>query len=185
VRKVILQMMTTLDGFFAGPNGEADWHNVDAEFNEYVISTLSQIDLILFGRVTYELMVNYWPTEHAMVNDPLTAGYMNSLNKIVVSQTLETTDWANTRLIKENIFEEIQNLKQQSGKDIVILGSSSLALILVDLIDEYRFIINPIMLGKGKPMFHGNQERLDFVLINTKTFKSGNIILYYRNDKLC
>lgn len=183
MRKVILQMMTTLDGFFAGPNGEADWHIVDDEFNKYVEENLSQTEYLVFGRVTYELMSNFWPTQLAKETDPVTAKYMNDLNKIVVSRTLDRADWINTRLIKQNAAEEIQQLKQQPGKDILILGSSTLALSLIDLIDEYRIFINPIMLGEGKPIFYGNKEKLTFQLIRPRVFDSGNVLLYYRNEK--
>jgi len=183
VRKLILQMMTTLDGYFAGPNGEADWHVVDDEFNQYVEETLSQTDCLIFGRVTYELMAGFWPTEHARRNDPVTAKYMNELSKIVVSRTMERADWINTRLIRTNVGEEIRKLKEQPGKDLLILGSSQLAFTLKELIDEYRFFINPVMLGEGKTVFNGNRQRMNFELMRARTFRSGNVLLYYRNAK--
>ena len=105
MRKVIVFMMTTLDGFFAGPNGEIDWHVVDEEFNEFANDQLNSVDVLLFGRVTYELMASYWPTASATTDDPIIADKMNTLPKIVFSGTLEKVEWHNTRLVKENIAE--------------------------------------------------------------------------------
>lgn len=183
-RKVIFQMMVTLDGFFEGPNREIDWHNVDQEFNDYAIDLLNHVDVLLFGRVTYELMASYWPTPSATTDDPIVADKMNSLSKIVFSKTLEKADWNNTRLVKENIPEEISKLKQSlpgQDKDLAIFGSSDLALTFIqhNLIDEYRIIVNPIVLGKGKTLFKGLKDKLDLKLLKTKTFNSGNVLLYY------
>jgi len=182
MRKVIFQMMISLDGFFEGPNREIDWHNVDEEFNNYAIDLLNNVDLLLFGRVTYELMAGYWPTPSATTDDPIVAGKMNSLPKIVFSRTLGKADWNNTRLVKENIAEEISKLKQQPGKDLAIFGSSDLALFFIklNLIDEYRIIVNPLVLGEGKPLFKGINGRLPLKLLKAKTFSSGNVLLYYQ-----
>lgn len=177
--------LVTLDGYFEGPNREIDWHNVDDEFNEFAIEQLNTTDLLLFGRVTYELMASYWPTETAVKNDPIVAGKMNSLPKIVFSNMLSSVEWNNTRLVKENITEEILKLKQQPGKDIFIFGSSDLSLTFIKhgLIDEYRIIVNPVVLGSGKPLFKGIDSRLNLKLIKTRTFKSGNVLLYYEPAK--
>ncbi len=122
MRKVILVDMVTLDGFFEGSNREIDWHNVDDEFNKFAVDQLNSVDILLFGRVTYELMVSYWPTPAATNDDPIVAEKMNSMPKIVFSRTLKKAEWNNTRLIKENIAEEISKLKQQPGKDLIIFG---------------------------------------------------------------
>ena len=145
MRKVILFMMVSLDGFFEGPNHAIDWHNVDAEFNEFAIHQLNEVDTLLFGRRTYELMASYWPTPTATTNDPIVAERMNNLPKIVVSRTLQKVEWNNSRLIRENVAEEISKLKQQPGKDMAIFGSSNLSLTLtrLGLIDEYRVIREP------------------------------------------
>jgi hypothetical protein len=103
MRKVILFNMATLDGFFAGPNGEIDWHHVDEEFNEFAMAQLNAADGLLFGRVTYQGMASYWPTNMARMNDPIVADKMNTLPKIVFSRTLERVEWNNTRLVKGNI----------------------------------------------------------------------------------
>jgi dihydrofolate reductase len=185
MRKVIVFIMTTLDGFFAGPNGEIDWHVVDEEFNEFANDQLNSVDVLLFGRVTYELMASYWPTPSATTDDPIIADKMNTLPKIVFSKTLEKVEWHNTRLVKENIAEEITKLKQQSGKDLIIFGSSNLSASFINLglIDELRIMMNPVVLGNGKPLFKGIHDRINLKLSKTKTFRSGNVLLYYEPAK--
>ena len=182
MRKVILFLMVSLDGYFEGPNQEIDWHNVDAEFNEFALSQTNDVDTLLFGRVTYQLMASYWPTEAAKYDDPAVAERMNSLPKIVFSRTLDSVEWNNTRLIKDNVVEEITKLKQQPGKDIAIFGSSNLcvSLIKMGLIDEFRIMVNPIVLGDGHPLFNGLGGKLNLKLLKTKTFNSGNVLLYYQ-----
>jgi dihydrofolate reductase len=181
MRKLFLFNLISLDGFFEGPDKELDWHNVDAEFNDFAIQQLDSIDLILFGRITYELMASFWPTETAIKSDPVVANRMNSIQKIVFSKSLPKAIWNNTTLIKENAPEEVAKLKNQQGKDIAIFGSFGLALTLLPdkLIDEFRIMVNPVVLGKGKQMFDSITERLHLKLINTKVFKSGNVLMYY------
>jgi dihydrofolate reductase len=183
--KITVFNLTTVDGFFEGPNREIDWHRVDEEFNEFAIEQLNSVDTLLFGRVTYELMANYWPTPAATTDDPIIAHKMNSLSKIVFSKTLARAEWQNTRLIKENFVEEISRLKKQSVKDMFIFGSSDLAVSFIqhNLIDEYRIMVNPVVLGGGKPIFKGIQNRLELKLIKTKLFKSGNVLIYYQPVK--
>lgn len=174
MRKVIVSMMVTLDGFFEGPNGEINWHNVDEEFNEFAVEQLNSVDVLLFGRKTYELMASYWPTPAAATDDPIVADMMNRSPKIVFSRTLSSADWQNTRLVKENIAEEISRLKQLPGKDMVIFGSGSIvsAFTQLGLIDGSRIIVNPVVLGNGKPLFKGIHSKLDLKLLN-KNFPVG------------
>lgn len=181
MRKLILFNMVTLDGFFAGPNGEIDWHNVDDEFNEFAIQQLDTMDAILFGRVTYQLMADYWPTPEALADDPVVAGKMNSLPKIVFSRTLERVGWQNTRLVSENAPDEVSKLKGQPGKDLYIFGSADLASTFTQygLIDEYRLMLNPIVLGRGIPMFSELSRPLNLKLLRSRAFRSGNILLTY------
>jgi dihydrofolate reductase len=183
MRTLYLFDMMTLDGFFEGPaKGEIDWHNVDAEFNEFAIDQLNATDLLLFGRVTYEGMASYWPTPAAMEDDPLVADKMNSFPKIVFSRSLEKASWNNTRLIKNNIVEEVLDLKRQPGKDIALFGSADLASTFTSqgLIDEYRIMVNPIVLGKGTPLFRGTDNKLKLELLKARPFKSGNVLLCYQ-----
>lgn len=185
MRKVILFNMVTLEGFFEGPNREIDWHHVDKEFNDFAIDQLNSADSLLFGRVTYEMMASYWPTPAATANDPIVAGKMNALPKFVFSRTLKKAEWNNTKLVKENIAEEISKLKQQPGKDLLLFGSADMASTLTQLglIDEYRIMVNPVVLGSGKPLFKGIKDRLELRLVNTKTFGNGNVLLYYQPAK--
>jgi dihydrofolate reductase len=185
MRKIIFQMMITVDGFFEGPDRELDWHIVDKDFNNYAIDLLDSVDTILFGRVTYQMMADYWPTPSAIEDDPIIAERMNFLPKVVFSSTLEKVEWQNSRLVKGNISEEVTRLKHQPGKDMAIFGSSDLAVELTTfgLIDEYRIIVNPIALGSGKRLFKGLHERLRLKLIKTNTFSSGTVLLCYQPDK--
>jgi dihydrofolate reductase len=182
MRKVILFNMVTLDGFFEGPNGEIDWHKVDEEFNQFAIDQLNSVDVLLFGRVTYELMASYWPTPAATADDPIVAEKMNTMPKIVFSRTLEKAEWNNTRLVKENVVEEITRLKQQPGQDLIIFGSADLTATFIQygLIGEYRIMVNPVVLGNGKPLFKGIKDKFNLKLLKTKTFRSGNVLLYYQ-----
>jgi dihydrofolate reductase len=181
MRKVILANLISLDGFFEGLNHDISWHNVDKEFNEYAIDFLNSLDTLLFGRVTYQLMESYWPTQAALNDDQVIAAKMNSLQKIVFSKTLDRAEWNNTKLVKENAVEEVRKLKQQPGNDIAIFGSSDLSLTFIkhNLIDEYRITVNPLFLGDGKALFKGIKERLDLKLVKTRTFNSGNVMLHY------
>ncbi len=180
--KLIMFNLVTLDGFFAGPDGEIDWHRVDAEFNDFAIAQLNSAAGLVFGRKTYELMAGYWPTESGIRDDPIVAGKMNNLPKLVVSRTLHKADWNNTRLVKEKVGEEITRLKQSPGKDWLLFGSGNLAVTLTQLglIDEYRLMVNPVVLGNGQPLFQDVPARLAFTLTNNKTFGNGNVLLSYR-----
>jgi dihydrofolate reductase len=179
MRKIIVSNYVSLDGFFAGPNGEIDWFVWDEETAEYSKELAASIDAILFGRVTYELMASYWPAANA--EDPVITEYMNHSPKIVFSRTLEKADWKNTRLVKEINKEEILDIKKQPGKDMVIYGSGSIVSTFTQmgLIDDYRIFVNPVVLGSGKPMFKGLNERLKLGLLGTKTFHCGVVLLHY------
>jgi dihydrofolate reductase len=185
MRKVLFFMLTSLDGFFEGANHDIYWHNVDAEFNEFAIEQLHSVDTLLFGRVTYEMMASYWPTPDVKTNDPVVAGLMNSTPKIVFSKTLKKADWENTKLIRNNFVEEMTKLKQQPGKDMIIFGSSDLAVTFIEhgLLDEMRVMVNPLVLGDGKSLLKGIKGKLDLKLIKTRIFKNGNVLLYYESKR--
>jgi dihydrofolate reductase len=154
---------------------------VDEEFNEMAIKFLDTVDTLIFGRRTYDLMASYWPTVSATTDDPVVAGKMNSLQKVVFSRTLEGVNWNNSRLVKGDPVEEVRRLKQHPGKDMAIFGSADLAapLIRQGLIDEYRIMIGPILLGGGKSLFDalGCQQRLK--LLESKSFRNGNVLVRY------
>jgi dihydrofolate reductase len=183
LRRIFSFNMMTLDGFFEGPQQDINWHNVDAEFNEFAVEQLSTIGVILFGRVTYQGMASYWPTSFAIENDPVVAAQMKSFPKIVFSRTLDKAEWNNTRLIKDHIAEEVGKLKQQPGKDLAIFGSANLtaSLMHMGLVDEFRVMVNPIILGQGTPLFKGVDEKVNLKLLKTRTFRNDNVLLYYQS----
>lgn len=185
MRKIIFFNLISLDGYFEGPNRDINWHHVDEEFNDFAIQQTSEFGALLFGRVTYELMASYWPTDAAKQDDPTVARLMNSLPKIVFSNTLHKIEWENTRLVKDNFVEEASKLKEQPGKDIAIFGSSDLAVTFIDLglVDEFRIMVNPVVLGGGKPILQGIKSHLELKLLKVKEFKSGNVLLYYEPRK--
>jgi dihydrofolate reductase len=182
MRKVIMFNLITLDGYFAGLNGDISWHQVDEEFNEYSILQLQSSGGLIFGRITYQLMANYWPTIQAKEDDPTVAELMNSLPKYVFSKTMKLVEWNNTQLLQGEAVDEMRGLKQQPGKDLFIFGSANLSQTFIQnrLIDEFRIMINPIILGDGIPLFINSGEYLKMNLINSKTFKNGNILLDYQ-----
>jgi dihydrofolate reductase len=171
--------LVSLDGFFEGPDHNIDWHNVDDEFNAFSVEQLDRLGGLLFGRVTYELMASYWPT--APSDDP-TAERMNALPKFVASRTLRSVDWHNSRLLGTDLGDEIRKLKQSTDRDIAIFGSGKLiaALMPLGLIDVHGIMVNPVILGRGTPLFEGVQERSDLTLIDARPFASGNVLLRYQ-----
>jgi dihydrofolate reductase len=182
MRRLFSFNMVTLDGFFEGPGQDIGWHNVDEEFNQFAVEQTGALGAILFGRVTYELMAGYWPTPAAQADDPEVAHLMNTLPKAVFSRTLTEVTWNNTRLIKANIAEEILKMKQEPGGDLAVFGSANLlsSLMRLNLVDEHRVMINPVLLGRGTPLFQGVSQPANLKLINTRAFRSGNILLYYQ-----
>jgi dihydrofolate reductase len=183
MRNLFVFNMVTVDGFFEGPTPwDIGWHRVDEEFNEFAIQQLDTMDLLIFGRATYQGMAGYWPSPEAVKNDPEVAARMNGIQKLVFSKTLEKAEWSHTRLIKEVDPQDIRNLKEMPGKDIAIFGSANLTAAFAkhNLLDEYRLIVNPIILGKGSPMFGGFSGPIKLALARTKPFKNGNILLVYQ-----
>lgn len=182
MRKVIFQMLVTLDGFFEGKQREIDWHDVDQEFNDYIWGFFPLLDTLLFGRVTYDMMADYWPSASALEQDPITAKWMNEVHKVVFSRTLGHVEWQNTHLVKTDPVAEVRRLKKLPGKGMAIFGSSDLSLPLLEanLIDEYHLFINPLLLGEGKRLFDGLSHRVQFKLLRTKVFTSGLVGLFYQ-----
>jgi dihydrofolate reductase len=185
MRKLFVFNLMTLDGYFAGQDGDISWHNVDEEFQELAKQASNSGNTLLFGRITYELMKSYWPTPEAIKNDPIVAAGMNKAEKIVFSRTLDKVDWNNTRLVKDDMLAEVRKLKQQPGKDLTVLGSGSIVSQLAQngLIDEYDILLNPVVIGKGKTMFEGMQQKLRLNLIKWRTFGNGNVLLCYEPAK--
>ncbi len=178
-------MHTSLDGFVAGPNGEMNWIKVDEELFDFVPTLTANADAALYGRVTYEMMQGYWPTAadqpNASKHDKEHSAWYKKIPKIVLSKTLSEKGLENTTVISDQLADKITKLKNQDGKDIVIFGSprASHSLLDLDLIDEFWLFVNPILLGKGIPLFKNVNETTKLKLIETKTFSSGVIALHY------
>jgi dihydrofolate reductase len=186
MRKVILFMHTSLDGFVSGLNGEMDWIKVDDELFEFSGKFIDNADTALYGRVTYQMMQSYWPTAadkpNASNHDVQHSRWYKSVNKIVVSKTFYGRKIENTKIISENLFEEILKIKQLNGKDILIFGSpgASHSLMQLNLIDEYWLFVNPILLGVGIPLFKNIPGKVNLKLIQSITFLSGVLGIHYK-----
>ena len=187
MRKVIVSMNVTLDGFMSGPNCELDWHfqSWTKDMADSLYEQLSKADTILLGRVTYTAMAKYWPVKAKDLSFPREdiafAEMMNSYTKLVFSKTLVSAVWNNSTLLKGKIEDEIIKLKRQPGKDMMVFGSGKVVASLMNLglVDEYRLWVHPVLIGKGKPLFKNLHEKLPMKLFETKTFSNGVIILYY------
>jgi dihydrofolate reductase len=170
----------SLNGYFQGANGDISWAHARQE-NDFAGDMLEADGMLLFGRVTYELMVSYWPTPQAMKEAPKVAEGMNKAEKLVFSRTLTEVKWNNTRVIKDNIVEEIRKLKLSLGKDMTLLGSGSILNQFADagLIDEYQIMVHPVALADGTPILKDISRNLELKLTKSKDFKSGIVLLSY------
>jgi dihydrofolate reductase len=179
VKKIIVQLSVSLDGYIEGPNHELDWHRVDDEFNACAVEMLKKTDVLIMGRKTYELMVGYWPT--ATGNDPVVKEEMNRTPKLVFSRTLTTVAWENSRLASGSIPEEVARLQNAPGDGQLVVGGSSLAASFLDqgLIDEVCIILTPVLLGGGTPLLGGITKRHPLRLLSTQRFNSGSVVLTY------
>jgi dihydrofolate reductase len=185
MRKAIMFNLITLDGYFEGANKwDIGWHRVDDEFNEFAINQLNDAGGLIFGRITYDGMASYWPTPNAVNDDQKVAELMNSIPKYVFSKTMEKAEWNNTQLLKGDAVKELKKIKEQPGKNLYIFGSANLSATFTknNLIDEYRLMVNPIVLGKGSPVFAKEDGLLKFNLVDMRTFRNGNVLLYYQPD---
>jgi dihydrofolate reductase len=173
----------TLNGYFKGPNDDISWHHHgNEEEGEFATEGAQSDSIILFGRKTYEMMAGFWPTQDAIKNMPAVAEGMNKAEKIVFSRTLKNASWNNTKIISDNMVDEVKKLKTKSKKDMTILGSGSILTQLADaeLIDSFQFMIDPVALGAGTPIFQGIKRQLGLELTSTRAFKSGAILLSYQ-----
>jgi dihydrofolate reductase len=182
MRKVIMQIELTLDGFYAGPNEEFDWFTLDPEAWQFSFGLLSQIDSVLLGRKNYEGFASYWPTvatnPEASETDLAFSRWLDAVPKVVFSKTLDKVEWKNSRLIKDNLAEEVAKLKAQPGKDILIMNSASVAQACIQhgLLDEYWLTMHPVTLGSGLALF---KDRVNLKLLSTKVFDSGQVFVHY------
>ena len=185
MRRLVLFMHTSLDGFVGGPNGEMDWIAVNDEMFEYAGQRTREADTALYGRVTYQMMESYWPTAGdqptASKHDIEHSKWYNSVAKVVVSRTMSGAKPTNTRIVGEGVTAEIIKLKQAAGKDIVMFGSPTVAhaLMAERLIDDYWLFINPVLLGEGIPLFKDIKARAALRLVASHVLSSGVVCLHY------
>jgi len=183
MRKLSVFDTISLDGCFTDMNNDMSWahRGNDAEWNDFTSGNASGNGVLVFGRVTYDMMVSYWPTDAARKAMPQVADGMNRSQKIVFSRKLDRADWNNTRLIKGDIVAETRKLKQEPGPDMVILGSGSIVAQFAQagLIDSYQLVIAPIALGAGRTLFDGVSRRLNLTLQEARAFRNGNVVLSY------
>lgn len=180
MRKLVVFETVTLDGYFAGPNGDLSWaHKNDDEWNDFVSNNASGDGPLLFGRVTYEMMVSFWPTPEAAQTMPKIADGMNNRPKIVFSRTLRNSPWHNTKITHDAVAA-VRQMKAESGDNLVVLGSGTIVsqLAKAGLIDELQIVVAPVILGDGKKLFDGVDQK-DLKLTNTRTFRNGNILMCY------
>src|SRR6476660_6426489 len=187
MRKLIVFNHISLDGYFVDASGSMAWakmdnmDNDDPEYNAFVGENASGDGTLLFGRVTYDLMIKYWPTPMAKQHNPVVAEGMNNMPKFVFSRTMDKASWNNTTVVKGDPVAEVKKMKQQPGPGMVILGSGTIVsqLAAAGLIDEYHVVVNPIILGKGRTMFEGVKEMRTLKLTKTRSFKSGKVFCCY------
>ena len=179
VRKLIIWNLVTVDGFFEGPeSGDLAFHKEawGPALESFIKEQLNSVGAILFGRVTYEGMAAFWPTQTGEV-----ASFMNSVPKFVFSRTLTKVDWRNARLVKGDPGTEVVKLKHAEGRDLFVFGSANLSasLIASGLVDEYRLCVTPIVLGRGNPMFKATSKMAKLRLLEARTLDGGCVILRY------
>ncbi|WP_042393260.1 dihydrofolate reductase family protein [Streptacidiphilus carbonis] len=183
MRKIVLTFSISLDGFIEGPERQIDWHRVDAEVHQHFNDSLRRAGMFLDGRVTYELMAGFWPTADAAPEASSEvaefAGIWRDMPKIVYSRTLEHADW-NTTVVREVVAEQVLALKAQPGGDLV-LGGADLAGAFreLDLIDEYRIYVHPVLIGRGKRLFQDSDVFASLRLVETRAFGNGVVMLRY------
>jgi len=191
MRKVIVSMNVTLDGYMAGPECELDWHfkSWNEEMARATAEQLSRADTILLGGITYRGMASYWTSTPVSLLAPREdldfADMLNRYPKVVFSKSMSTVNWNNSRLAQKDIAVEVDELKHEPGKDMIIYGSGKIVTILtkLGLVDEFRMWVHPVVIGCGKPLFKDLQKALQLQLFKTETFRSGVVILFYEVKK--
>jgi len=176
----------SLNGFFKGENNDISWAKKnDQEQSAFAAKSMQSGNILLFGRVTYEMMAGFWPTAQAKQVMPDVAEGMNKAKKIVFSRTLKKADWANTTIISHDIFEEVKKLKNSQDKDMTILGSGSIISQFAEkgLVDYYQIMIHPVALSGGTPFLANISSNMELKLKESKIFKNGVVLLTYEPEK--
>lgn len=188
MKKVVVFMHISLDGYAAGPNGEMDWIKVDNALFDYAGMRTRESDVAVYGRVTYELMEGYWPTAADQPNptkhDLEHSEWYNKVQKVIVSRTMKDEKLPHTTIISDQLSENIKTLKMGAGKDIILFGSPSIvrALMADNLIDDYWLFLNPMILGKGIKIFDNLSNPLPLQLVTSEQLASGVICLHYEGN---
>jgi dihydrofolate reductase len=183
VRKILLMMSVSLDGYFEGPDHDLGWQLVDDELHTHFNEELASMSAFLDGRVTYELMAGFWPTADTLPESPHPvvefAGIWRDMPKYVYSRTLRDAGW-NTTIVPDVVAEEVRALKEQPDGDMV-LGGANLAqtFMRLGLVDEYRIYVHPVLIGAGRPLFGPADMKQNLRLMQTRTFGSGVVLLRY------
>ena len=204
MKKVILSMMVSADGMTAGPNGDLDWFASDADFETEMLALLRRVDAMLFGRKSYLELAEFWPHAAAEGSPEAPGGFtsrerqleftrlMNTIPKIVFSTTLRSPEWGPVELVERDVAGAVARLKSAPGGDLVLFAGAGLARTFaqLDLIDEYRLMVHPVMLGDGLPLFGGPPgpapAKQSLALLGSQTFSSGVVLLRYarrRDDR--
>ena len=182
MRKLTVFNFITLNGFYKGRNEDISWHKHGEEESAFASEGSKSGSILLFGRVTYQMMESYWPTQMAKQDSPEVTKGMNASEKIVFSKTLKHTDWANARIVRDSPVEEVKRMKKENGNDMTVLGSGTIVTQLAEhnLIDTYMLMVDPVVLGDGTPIFKGIKRQPDLRLVDTRKFKSGVVLLTYQ-----
>jgi dihydrofolate reductase len=185
MRKIVVFNLVTVDGFFAGVDGNIDWHNVDDEFNDFAIKQTAEFGGLIFGKTTYKIFEEFWPKamdDPKMSNEDRKIGHIiDDVWKMVFSKSLKDVSWKNSKLYHDIDPKEIRSWKKYDGKDMAIFGSGTIVTQFTNLglIDEYRLLVNPVVLGEGKSFWNGIKGKQELQLTNSRTFKNGNVLLTY------
>jgi len=182
MRKLSVFNFISLDGYYKDLNNSMQWHQHGGqEEGEYSAKSAQGGSTLLFGRVTYQMMYSFWPTEQAKQTMPEVADGMNKSDKIVFSNTLKTAEWTNTTVVSGDIVAEVKKLKAGEGSPLTILGSGTIVTRLAEagLIDSYTIMLDPVALGGGTAIFSGMQKTLNLKLSSSHVFKSGVVLLNY------
>ena len=189
MRKIISFMHISLDGFVAGPKGEMNWIKIDQQLFDHIGQRIAQTDTALYGRVTYQMMESYWPTAgdkpNASRHDIEHSRWYGKAHKMVLSRSLQNQELPHTTIISHDIAGAINAIKQSEGSEILLFGSPTAthALMELDLVDGYWLFVNPIILGKGIPLFTGAGEETRLTLMNNRSFSSGVTELSYSVER--
>ena len=185
MRKLIVFNNVSLDGYFTDDKGDMSWaHKSDPEWNEFAAGNAKGGGVLVFGRVTFQMMESFWPSDMAKQMFPDVAKGMNDAQKVVFSRSLKDVKWNNTKLFNGNLIEQIKKMKAEDGPGLAILGSGTIVSQLAEenLIDEYQVVITPVALGKGRTLFEGMKHKLNLKLASTRVFKNGNVLLNYLSE---